>query len=107
ASISGPTSICNGNNAALIAGTATSYLWSTGASTQNITANTSGNYCLTVTNSLGCTASTCHSLIVSSAIIPTITANGPTSFCVNSNVTLDAGSGYSSYIWSNGASTET
>lgn len=28
-------------------------------------------------------------------------------FCENSNVTLDAGSGYSSYLWSNGVNTQT
>jgi hypothetical protein len=107
ASITGPSFICNGNSATLNAGAAISYIWSNGSTTQSTSVNTSGNYCVTVSNSLGCTASTCHSFTVSSAIIPTIAANGPTTFCQSSNVTLDAGSGYSLYIWSNGASTET
>jgi len=106
ASITGPTTICNGNSATLNAASAASYTWSTGATTQSISTNTSGNYCITVTNANGCTAATCHTLTVFSALVPTITPNGPTSFCQTSNVTLDAGAGYSSYSWSNGATTE-
>ena len=36
---------------------------------------------------------------------PTISASGPTAFCAGGNVTLTASAGYSSYLWSNGATT--
>ncbi|MFN8310372.1 MAG: hypothetical protein U0T73_10460 [Chitinophagales bacterium] len=35
------------------------FVWSTGAVSSQITAVTSGNYCVTATNSLGCTATNC------------------------------------------------
>ncbi len=37
---------------------------------------------------------------------PTITAGGPTTFCSGNNVTLTAPAGFASYLWSNGATTE-
>ena len=106
ASITGNSTICNGGSATLSAATAAFYLWSTGATTQSITSTTSGSYCVTVSNNFGCTASACHSLTVFSALQPTITPNGSTSFCQTSSVTLDAGAGYSSYSWSNGSTNQ-
>ncbi len=38
---------------------------------------------------------------------PTITPGGATTFCQGGNVVLDAGAGYSSYSWSNGALSQT
>ena len=35
---------------------------------------------------------------------PTITANGPTSFCQGGSVSLYAGAGYTNYSWSDGVS---
>lgn len=42
-----------------------------------------------------------------SAAPPTITASGPATFCAGDSVTLDAGNGYASYLWSNGATSQT
>jgi hypothetical protein len=53
---SGPTSFCPDGSVVLTANEASSYQWSTGATTQSITANTTGNYSVTITNATGCTA---------------------------------------------------
>lgn len=104
--LSGPTSFCIGGSVTLSAIAGNSYLWSTGATTQSITASTSGDYSVTVTNSNGCTAtSTAINVIVNSMPIATITPGGATTFCSGSSVTLTASSG-SSYLWSNGATTQ-
>lgn len=52
----GATSFCQGNSVTLSAPAASSYAWSNGATTQNITVSTSGNYAVTVTNAAGCSA---------------------------------------------------
>jgi hypothetical protein len=50
--------------------TGASYLWSTGASTQTITVNTSGTYNVTVTNSDGCSAN--DAVVVTIHTLPTV-----------------------------------
>src|SRR6185369_12149727 len=39
--------------------------------------------------------------------VASITAGGPTTFCAGGSVTLDAGPGFVSYLWSNGAIMQT
>ncbi|MEO6488547.1 MAG: endonuclease [Ferruginibacter sp.] len=46
----GSISFCQGGSVMLTSSTASSYLWSTGATTQSIIVNVSGNYTVTVTN---------------------------------------------------------
>ena len=53
--ISGTSTFCPGNSATLDAGVFSSYNWSTGATTQTITASSAGTYSVTVTNAFGCT----------------------------------------------------
>lgn len=102
-SASGPLTFCSGDSVVLTAASANSYLWSTGATTQSITATTSGSYNVTVTGVNGCTA-TSSSMLVNVVPPPTanISASGPTSFCQGGSVTLN-GSGGSSYLWSTAA----
>jgi hypothetical protein len=105
-SISGSTEICLGNQNVLDAGAGfSSYQWSTGETTQTISISTAGPYSVTVTNSNGCrnSASVTATFVTLSA--PTITGN--LSFCPGSSTTLDAGAGYSSYLWSTGATSQT
>jgi large repetitive protein len=103
----GPTTFCQGGSVTLDAGGGyTSYLWSTGATTRTILVTTSGNYCVTVTNSFGCPGSACRTVTVNPLPTPTITPSGPTTFCQGGSVTLNAGSGYLLYSWSTGAITQ-
>lgn len=52
----GPTTFCEGGSVTLTANTEISYYWSTGETTQSITATVSGNYWVTVTDANGCSA---------------------------------------------------
>ena len=100
------TILCTGQSVSLQATGGSSYLWSTGATTQDITANASGIYFVTITNASGC-SSVSNEIIVSSqqSFNATATAVGPTAVCSGAFVTLVASSG-SSYLWSNGATTQ-
>lgn len=103
----GATSFCQGGSVSLI-GTAglTSYLWSTGATTQSIIANSSANYSLTVTNSNGCSASSTSTQVVVNSL-PTPAIAGASTICAGGTSVLDAGTGFNIYSWSTGASTQT
>ena len=103
------SSFCSGGSVGLDAGTGYSaYNWSTGATTQTITATTAGVYTVSVTSTTGCTTGSSSAVVnVYSPPNPIITPYGPTTFCIGTNLTLDAGSGYSAYSWSTGSTTET
>src|SRR2546423_6025477 len=89
----GPTTFCTGGSVTLTASSASSYLWSSGATTQSITVNASGSYSVTVTDANGCSAtSSATAGTVDPLPIPHIPAGGPTTFCAGSNVTLTASS---------------
>jgi hypothetical protein len=104
---SGPTTFCAGGNVTLTASNGASYLWSTGATTQSIVANTSNNYSVTVTNANGCSATSTATLVtVNANPAASITVYGSTTFCAGGNVTLAAPSPASSYLWSTGATTQ-
>jgi hypothetical protein len=105
-SASGPTTFCQGGSVTLTASAASSYLWSTGATTQSITVSAAGNYTVTVTSASGCSkTSAVTAVTVNPLPTATITAGGPTTFCQGGSVTLTANTS-SSYLWSTGATTQ-
>jgi hypothetical protein len=60
---------------------------------------------LTVIGPCGTTTQTVQITVCDPPVAPTISASGPTTFCVGESVTLTASGGYTSYLWSNGATT--
>jgi len=106
-SASGPLSFCQGGNVQLsVPAGSTSYQWFNGGvliagSTQNtFTATTSGSFTVTATLN-GCSVSSVASVVtVSAAPNATITADGSTSVCQGSSVTLNAPTGTGlTYQW--------
>ena len=93
---------CYGSTSQLCAATASSYLWSTGATTQCITVSTGGTFTVTITNANGCT-STCDKTVIAYTP-PTCSITGG-NFCYGSTTQLCAATN-SSYLWSTGASTQ-
>ncbi len=106
-SVSGVTTFCSGNNVILTSSSATGNIWSTGATTQSITVTTSGAYSVYVNNGT-CTSATSVATTVTvnpTPVQPTITASGPTTFCVGDMVTLTSSSSTGN-VWSTGATTQ-
>jgi gliding motility-associated-like protein len=104
--ITGTTTFCQGNSSTLNAGAGfNSYLWSTGANTQTINVNATGNYTVTISNNFGCSAFTSQLITVNALPAPAI--SGANGICAGGSTTLNAGSGYSGYLWSTGAITQT
>ena len=103
-SISGNTTICQGETSLLIANGGNSYVWSNGSASNSIGVSQSGTYSVTATSMEGCTGST--SVFVTVNPLPNVNISGNNSFCQGSSVVLTA-SGASSYSWSNGSSNAT
>lgn len=81
-----------------------SWRWSNGDTTRFITVRARGRFTLQVTDSNGCRVSvTSDSVIVLPAAKKPVIASADTIWiCPDSMVILDAGSGYTPYLWSNG-----
>lgn len=103
---SGATTFCQGGNVTLNAGAGyTNYSWSNGSNSPTINVTQTGVYTVTVTDQNNCTAADSEAITVNNTTV-SITANGPTTFCQGGSVILNAGAGYSSYSWSNGANSQ-
>ncbi|MBK8363130.1 MAG: hypothetical protein IPL24_05425 [Bacteroidetes bacterium] len=92
------------------------YSWSpttnlTGSTTADptITGLTSTTtYTVTATGAGGCTGTATVTLTVQPTVAdPTVTATPSGTVCPGTSVLLDAGAGYTNYLWSNGATTQT
>ncbi len=105
----GNTNLCNGQTVTLSAptGTGYTYLWSDGSTTQTITANTAGSYAVQVTQSPGCVStSPSINVTMNADETPTVaSSSNDLEFCQDGSVTLSS-SPASSYLWSNGATTQ-
>ncbi|MFM7766693.1 MAG: PKD domain-containing protein, partial [Bacteroidota bacterium] len=101
ATINGVLSLCNGASTTLTATPGTAYLWSNGSTTQSINVSQAGNYTVTVTANGGCTATANANVLVNPTPVPVI--SGTFSACQGGSATLNAPAGFTTYQWSNGA----
>lgn len=100
-SVSGPATACPGTNPQLcVAGGYSAYAWSNSGTTNCINPASSGSYSVTVTDGFGCTGSSSKSITIFPGASVTIT--GPSSKCTGTSVQLCTPSGFSTYAWSNG-----
>ncbi|MBV6654236.1 MAG: hypothetical protein KI786_10795, partial [Mameliella sp.] len=96
--------ICEGNTAIVaVQGEWESVNWSTGETTDSILVSEQGGIGVTVTDSLGCTASSVTAVFVFTVDAPVIV--GDTGFCPLGEAIFEAEQGYASYNWSNGMDT--
>ncbi len=103
---SGPLTFCTGGSVTLTAAAGqTAYSWSNSSSSQAITVSTSGTYTVTATNN-GCTATSSATVnVTGSTLSPTVTPS-VSNICPGGDATLDAGSGYTTYAWSNSGNSQ-
>ncbi|MES2388289.1 MAG: T9SS type A sorting domain-containing protein [Bacteroidota bacterium] len=106
----GPLTFCPGGNVTLTATSvaADAYIWSNGETTQTITAATPGSYTVqTVT--AGCTSDPSEPVVVAfsgTPAKPTLSANGPTTFCNGGTVEIVASGTADAFLWNTGMLTD-
>lgn len=119
--INGQSSVCSSASGILyaISPNYNSIFWTvdsalnfTGQNTNQISVNwgitNEGIVSVTVMDTItGCITDTAFTVTIDSALNPIISPAGVISICTGDSIMLDVGSGYSSYLWSNGATSPT
>ncbi|MFT6922071.1 MAG: hypothetical protein ACJA1C_001073 [Crocinitomicaceae bacterium] len=105
---SGSTAFCAGGSVDLTSSQASGNVWSNTATTQTINVTGAGTYSVTYTDGNGCSATSANTAVTVNTLpaAPTISADGPTSFCTGGSVNLTS-SQASGNVWSNTATTQT
>lgn len=88
ATISGETTICEGETTILTATKASSYQWSTGATTRSIEVGAVGIYSVTITDITGCSNTACVEVTINP--LPVATISGITTICSGETTILTA-----------------
>ncbi len=83
-----------------------SYIWSNGATTEDINGLSAGTYTLTVSDANGCSVNLSKNITEPSAITATSTQSISTMSNGAINITVTGGTVPYTYLWSNGATTE-
>ena len=98
ATITGNTTLCEGENTTLTANGGATYVWSNASTNSSINVSQSGVYTVTATNAEGC--SNTANVTVTVNPLPNVSIGGDNSFCQGDNVTLTA-TGANTYVWGN------
>lgn len=104
----GSSPLCEGDVAIVTVANADHFVgfdWNTGQTTPEIEITSGGYFHVNVTDANGC-VSYCSSITVTEIDRPD-DFNQTVYLCLDGEITLDAGAGYGSYLWSNGATTQT
>ncbi|PSR05736.1 MAG: hypothetical protein BRD49_04170 [Bacteroidetes bacterium SW_10_40_5] len=101
----GALAFCKGDSVTLFTNSSYSnYDWSTGANDSQITVKNTGNYSLTVGDSIGCTSTTnALSIEVDPIQKPDLSPDNAV-LCSGATVNFDPDNAYADYDWSNGSS---
>ena len=81
------------------------YGWSTGQTSNCITAHTAGLYIVTVTDFNGCASTTSDSVIAFGGAAPVTITPDKTKMCASDSAQICAPPGYAHYTWNNGDTT--
>lgn len=106
--------LCNNNGGSInitTSGNGLTYLWSNGATTEDLTGISAGNYSVTITNSFGCTYNSSSFVVLNSSGTLNVTEQLVIDeTCSNSNgsvnINVAGGTTPYSYSWSNGSTAE-
>lgn len=106
--------ICNNTLGAInitVSGSSLTYLWSNGATTQDITGLNSGNYSCIISNSTGCTLNTGSITVINTSGNLVVSNQAITNELCNNNagainINVFGGTPAYTYLWSNGATTQ-
>lgn len=100
--ITGDSTFCSGNFASLTASGGSSYVWSTSATTSNVSVGFPGQIWVAVSTSCG--TDTAYITTVNLGSSPNLAISGDTIICASTPVTISA-IGADTYSWSNGDTT--
>jgi hypothetical protein len=103
-SVGPDTSICLGESTTLVASGGTTYQWSTGETTANLTVSPTitTTYSVTITDGSG--SSNTHNVVVSVYEAPSVDLGPDQSICYDESVTLTA-NGVGDFLWNTGETT--
>jgi hypothetical protein len=99
------TTICEGARLLLTAPPAASYEWSNNSTSQQIAVNEASTYSVTVTDNHGCEGS--DDIMVAVQDLPVVDLGEDRTLNSIESITLDAGLGFASYLWSTGSTSQT
>lgn len=84
-----------------------SYLWSTGETTQSIDVTISDDYSLIIPAPFGCGVTGGDTLTITFNPLPNVDLGSDTTICLGNTLVLDAGAGFTNYQWTTGELAQT
>jgi parallel beta-helix repeat protein len=105
--LGGTAEFCNGDTLRIDAGAGDNYtyLWSNDSTTQILEVTAGGNYEVNVVDKYGCANS--DNISITEHALPEIDLGEDRTICEGSSLLLDAGSGFSSYLWNDNTTDQT